>query len=357
MKTNINHFNIIKKIKGVANNDFNESLINSNIIDANSEYKNKQLKLISVEALNLTTAPKSGIKTRGHIDDIKLKMRNENLNNKKLVIKNIRCSNQSIIECIEINVHGSRASWIDNTIDGTFDVMRHILGINDDIILPFGLTSNGNYLPLIEDYIEIGIKFKDFGPFGNINNELNALNFVILYELHELCDEYAELKFITPSFQFTGIENEIGNLAKIKLGFHNIISHIFFTISKSDGESVEIEKLTLTFTESNKPYVLNPSYKKFKNFYIIEFIKSLALENINELGINFNIDSILFNCLLKNNVNDVIDKNDSTNKIDAIETNNLHGNFINIFALGQQVYIFKNNCLKWFDTCQFKDIK
>ena len=248
--------------------------------------------------------------------------------NKNLVIKNIRFNHQDIIKNIEINASGSVINKLWNEVNGSFDVIRHILNIDDNTILPFGCTSNDNYLPLLKNSpTQLYVAFKIFDEHPDIDYQFT-------YELYEIDNEPSDLDLLECTFsdiQFTGLEPCGAQYAKIRLDYSNIVSHIIFSIPNKPTHI--LKKVNITFRVGSKTIILEPIMEKFGNFYIIPLTKSLQPEDMAQYGVDFNKNSYCaIDIALQNHVDQFVEENGVMYALTAPEDSYY------IFALSQQKY-------------------
>lgn len=300
--SNTEYFEIIKSLK------------------QNGEYKGKKLKFLQIMTGELTGCIGSGRRCNINI---------AHDSHKNLVIKNIRVSNQNLIDEIELNTQGIKIDKLYNKTDGTMDVVRHILNINDSSILPFGCTSNGNYLPVLDYSTRLIVLLKTFEEDPNIDYQQL---FQVTYELYEIENSNKSdiLKFVTPHVQYTGSESCHSQHSKIRLCYENIITHLIISITNQENN--DLEKITLLLLNGLETIILQPVIEKFNNFYIIPFTKSLNFKDLALYGINFSKNF--------NNQINISLKNDYNPKT-TIE-NYLAGIWYDIYALGQQEYTIFN---------------
>ena len=89
-----------------------------------------------------------------------------------LVIKNLRITNQHQIKKIRLELGGCEMEEINGNL---FDGYRHLLKINDPLIIPFGILSNDSFVPFLEEQTIV--------LYIDIDNDSN--DFEISYEIHK----------------------------------------------------------------------------------------------------------------------------------------------------------------------------
>ena len=92
-------------------------------IKQNGEYKGKKLNFIQNVTAEFIGLPGSGRRCSININYD---------THKSLVVKNIRFNHQNIIRKIELDTNGFIFDSLYNEVDGSFDVIRHILDIDDN---------------------------------------------------------------------------------------------------------------------------------------------------------------------------------------------------------------------------------
>ena len=195
-------------------------------------------------------------------------------NFQNMVIKNLRMTHQNFINNIEIYVAGYHIEEIEYNF---FEAYRHLLNINDPLMVPFGILSNGSFLPfLLLHTIHIIIKINCGSP--NIDSELS-------YEIHKINNidissfqtnfshvnelQYMSIFSLTIKHDFT---------RKYRVCIKENTTHLAFwfddniTLNDPILNDVIIEIRTLY--NKNNSIIIRPIYKKFNNCYIITFSDS-----------------------------------------------------------------------------------
>lgn len=269
--------------------------------------------------------------------------RPENYENK--VIKNIRFYPQDIINSVEIEIGGSRFDklWNKQSYD-YFKAIRHLLKIKDDTILPFNFLTGINYLPFVEsNEIELNFEFKNNDnkiTYSNTNENDkvndNQFYFCLSYEIYELVDDITHYQTI-----YTNSNNENNENKENKLEYFGLKScytgpdncntrnftfkslwcfdNLFYLFVYIDDN--ELKELCLKIiTKDKEEIILKPIIKKFKNYYIIELVKSLSFDDIKSSSIDFiNID-----------IDVLLEMNLKYDNPCTIHVNGLSGRLINI---------------------------
>lgn len=329
------YFETIKSIKHAMSGKSEEYLTNLHTIKQNNEYKNKKLKFMQIVTADFCGMPGSGRKCLVDIGPSNLSVSTSGVkeyNYRNFVIKNIRFNNQNIIRDVVLEIQGWHIDKLYPGVDGMLNTTRHILGIDDSSILPFGCCVNDNYLPLLGmGSIRLNILFKTFEEQPNMNYD-------ITYELYDSSEDdggieqnkSTEIEFVAPRIQFTGPEQGCGNSMKFRFSYDGVMTHIFFSIP---GKPVnKLKKVDFRFIGQSKVMILEPIVEEFGNFYIIPLTPSLQLEDMALFGINFNEpNNVQMNITLENNVTlQTITENGQT----YVETGPEY--CFNIFGLSQQ---------------------
>jgi hypothetical protein len=292
-----NHFNTIKSIQQQLS------------INTIPNFVNKKLKFVRTESLHVNCSP-----NRRYAIDL---YEHDNIANR--VIKNIRFNNQHILDNIELEIAGPLIDKIFNKINGTFDVMRYLLGIDDPTILPFACTSGNNYIPYgLLRYHRIKLRFQ-YGTFDPNTIDDSYITYDVCEIDEPLVILLDKLSFISQQLQFTGEEPYFTDRMKIKFNFRYYVTHIFYY------SPTGIDHLYLTFHYNQNETYLYPIIEKYGDFYIIPFTKCLELMD----GINFSPE---LDCIMH-----IYFKNDMRV---------LTENEMSIFALNWNVFHVENGMLR-----------
>lgn len=232
--------------------------------------------------------------------------------NKSCFIKNIRLSDQTMIEYIDLLIHGASSDLRIYNLDNGFEIIRKILKINDNEIIPLPGTCGMSYcMNNIYSDIKIIIKFNDL--YEKLSSDV-----YISYELWS-CDEldinncnvfYAyygniqstsiKVQYLTHTINFTGEDPIYGKLNRYKLNYNYPMNYIFMTFM---GLEPKINRMGIIF---NGRFEFEPLADKINNYYVISLVKSMEVDNIKKYSIDYcYIDHILLYIYLDNDLNEI----------------------------------------------------
>ena len=196
-----------------------------------------------------------------------------------IVIKNIRISNQHIINKIEIKTNGG---YLSERINGKlFDTYRHVLKVNDTNQIPFGILSDDSFIPLcdqLETNLNINIDTsKHIGePITSLDVEVDFYETsldISPYQKHGIPGWYdKQLEYVTKSSVcFDGRMPDIYTKYRLRFGTGNIMNLILWF----DVDPI-IENLKLMLSKDGNQICINPLIEKFNKSYIITFTDSMT---------------------------------------------------------------------------------
>lgn len=301
------YYNYIKSIKShLCNENYEKYYISPKSVKNHYDYINKKQTFVRTMTTHFFGNPGANRRSCTCIDVPK------NINN--LVIKNIRYKHQHMIRSVNLSIGGwyleDKISDVDSEL---LDLLRYLLKIEDPSILPFSCVSGNNYLIAKEHeeiriYIEFNDKFMECDMVDQISYDIYEVEDIVPYQNNRtMYSSYYDLgvnklECISQCFQYTGAEAIFNNdKLRIKCSFNHIINYVFFTFNVN----VNLKSVSILFVDDKKnKYELVPLLYEIGNYYVINLVKTLDIENIMEYGINFSCIDIYFDFKFDSHIDD-----------------------------------------------------